>query len=422
MSHKKTTIDLSPGVTVIIGPNNCGKSAIVEALRCLSTNDLVGKEFIRHGSPFAKITVTTKEGDRIEWIREKTTSRHLLNGRDFGRLGRIVHEDVKTALKMPSIEGIDVHLSDQKDPVFLFNRKPSEIARFFASASDVDLLLRMQRNYSRKVIEMKRERDLLARNVEVAQSRVDTLSFVSDIELEIQEASLMHTSLEGVLQRRVKLSSLVSGLLDREDDVAELGQRSKALANLPAPPRLHDTSNLAGLTHKLNDKQSTVKSLATIQSSLGALVVPPNLKATETLRTSIERIRKGARFIAKRRARNEALAAMPEPPALQDTNALNRLVQQLNDRTVRLAKSQSRTRALQGLGQPPEIPSLDALTQLKENIGSVQKQRAVLEDRRSSLIAEMNAVKERLTEAAVGQKCPTCGGELKVDQLLGILS
>ncbi|MEF2143934.1 MAG: AAA family ATPase, partial [Desulfovibrionaceae bacterium] len=36
-AHKHTELALGPGVTVLTGPNNSGKSAIVEALRCLAT-------------------------------------------------------------------------------------------------------------------------------------------------------------------------------------------------------------------------------------------------------------------------------------------------------------------------------------------------------------------------------------------------
>ena len=30
---QKTTVDLNPGITAVVGPNGCGKSNIVDALR-----------------------------------------------------------------------------------------------------------------------------------------------------------------------------------------------------------------------------------------------------------------------------------------------------------------------------------------------------------------------------------------------------
>ena len=39
MSHEHTVIEPAAGLTVLVGPNNCGKSAIVTALQILCHND-----------------------------------------------------------------------------------------------------------------------------------------------------------------------------------------------------------------------------------------------------------------------------------------------------------------------------------------------------------------------------------------------
>ncbi len=49
MAHGRTVIDLPPGLTALTGPNNSGKSAVVEALRCLTENP-PPKHCIRHGA------------------------------------------------------------------------------------------------------------------------------------------------------------------------------------------------------------------------------------------------------------------------------------------------------------------------------------------------------------------------------------
>ena len=35
MAHEHTVLELTDGVNVLIGPNNCGKSAVVEAIRAV---------------------------------------------------------------------------------------------------------------------------------------------------------------------------------------------------------------------------------------------------------------------------------------------------------------------------------------------------------------------------------------------------
>ena len=44
-SHKHTVIDFSNGVNVIIGSSDCGKSAIIKAMRWCITNSPAGNSF-----------------------------------------------------------------------------------------------------------------------------------------------------------------------------------------------------------------------------------------------------------------------------------------------------------------------------------------------------------------------------------------
>ena len=81
MSHEHTVIEPSDGLTVLIGPNNCGKSAIVNALQVLCNN---GKStyVLRHGAKECQIVVETDAGDSIRWSRKKSGSpKYEINGK-----------------------------------------------------------------------------------------------------------------------------------------------------------------------------------------------------------------------------------------------------------------------------------------------------------------------------------------------------
>ena len=70
MAHQRTELQLGPGVNVLTGPNNSGKSAVVEGLRCLAANP-PPRHVIRHGAKEARVTVCLEDGTRIVWIRTK---------------------------------------------------------------------------------------------------------------------------------------------------------------------------------------------------------------------------------------------------------------------------------------------------------------------------------------------------------------
>ncbi|MDD4952968.1 MAG: AAA family ATPase, partial [Desulfovibrionaceae bacterium] len=73
MAHERTELDLGPGLTVLTGPNNSGKSAVVEGLRCLASNP-APKYFIRHGASRARVEALLDNGFRVAWVRSKTSA------------------------------------------------------------------------------------------------------------------------------------------------------------------------------------------------------------------------------------------------------------------------------------------------------------------------------------------------------------
>ena len=73
-SHERTVLDLSHGLNVITGPSDNGKSAIIRAIKWALYNEPRGTEFIRHGSPFARVSLKFDNGVTI--VRERSQSKN----------------------------------------------------------------------------------------------------------------------------------------------------------------------------------------------------------------------------------------------------------------------------------------------------------------------------------------------------------
>lgn len=68
-SHEHTELVFSPGLNVIVGPSDYGKSALVRALRWLFFNEPKGANFIRVGARTCRVTVEMDDGTRITRLR-----------------------------------------------------------------------------------------------------------------------------------------------------------------------------------------------------------------------------------------------------------------------------------------------------------------------------------------------------------------
>ena len=123
MSHADTVIEPATGLTVLVGPNNCGKSAVVSALETLC-NNASGGYMVRHDEREARVTVETKDGHTFVWRRRGNIVSYIIDGRDINRVGRGVPEDLHTFLRLPKVDAgengdpFDVHFGAKSRQFF----------------------------------------------------------------------------------------------------------------------------------------------------------------------------------------------------------------------------------------------------------------------------------------------------------------
>lgn len=135
-SHQNTIIPLSPNVTLLRGKNDIGKSAVVNALRAVFDGD-ANDTLIKHHAAFAQVTLDFGPEHLLTWQRFKKgkvkTSYKLLNV-DSGETlhatdGTKVPDWLTDHLKVGKVEGLDIQIGQQQDPVFLLNQPASTRAK-----------------------------------------------------------------------------------------------------------------------------------------------------------------------------------------------------------------------------------------------------------------------------------------------------
>lgn len=126
--HARTLLTFSPGLNVIVGPSDQGKTAIIRALRWVLYNEPRGSDFVRVGAEHCRVTVTFDDGTRITREKGPRTNRYVIEKdgerREFNAVTPEVEREVRVAhgmmpLVLDEDREIKLHLGGQLEAPFL---------------------------------------------------------------------------------------------------------------------------------------------------------------------------------------------------------------------------------------------------------------------------------------------------------------
>jgi len=151
LSHKDSLLEFSPGVNVLIGPSDSGKTSLIRALRWIADNRPSGDEFRSHwaGREPTKVSVELDSGEVITRIKG-TDNFYELDGQVFRAFGTDVPPPISDALQLSPI-----NIQYQLDAPFLLGDSAGGVARYLnqiVNLEDIDKSLA-------NIASMKRQND-----------------------------------------------------------------------------------------------------------------------------------------------------------------------------------------------------------------------------------------------------------------------
>ncbi len=371
MSHRASLMELAPGVTVITGPNNVGKSAVVEAVRSLVQNPSQ-KFSIRHGARRAVVRLELDSGEIIEWVRTDKTPYYLLirpQGREeYRKIGLSVPEDIRALLRLGRVEtesgDLDIHIGNQREPIFLLNSPGSQAAGFFAASSEAEYLLRMRQALKRRVDYAKTNRKRLEVRCQVQEEALRRYQPLDGLEPELERAEQTYELICEQQKSLPALSGVIEDLAEKEGIFSKLQQSAGFLGRLEHPPGLQEIDGLKELLRHWQQIAGKSELAAASFMVLKPLSSHPSLEETASLGQLVGRLAETDRLLKQSREEKASLLELAEPSALSPVVDLKRLIEALQGHDMALAANQSRGGVLQDIQEPPEIHDLSPLEQL----------------------------------------------------------
>lgn len=434
MAHEHTELELGPGVTILTGSNNTGKSAVVEALRCLATNPDRNPNpslYIRHGAKEARVEVVLDDGTRVAWVRAKRWAKYELwapgaeEPEEYHKLQRQVPEDVARALRLDQValetrkDGVDVHIGNQRDPVFLLNQPDSVMAEFFAASTESAHLLAMQNLLKLRERDAKREERGLEEQAARTETALDLLDPLPAIGLRMETAGELEREADRLEREIPALKTVLAEHRHLSGEVRRARAMGEALAGMTPVPETEDVAGLKARMHALADLSRRMGRASDAASALSELNEPPAVEDTGPLLDAVHGLADTGRVLRKGQARSRALAGLTEPPAAEDTARLSALLDNLyalRARGDRLARLNDLLRSVAEPAAPEPLDRLRATVADMDGLATrIAARQGELSDLEKDLRSVVDAMDERIR--ALGC-CPLCGGELTTGHFL----
>ncbi len=426
MSHEHTVIEPADGLTVLVGPNNCGKSAVVAALQILAYNDN-SKYVVRHGQRECSVRVETDDGHVIQWRRKRDSPSYTIDGQLYDRLGRGgTPDELDKALRLPKVvtgdRETDVHFGEQKHPIFLLDSSELQAAQFFASSSDASRFVEMQTLHKQKAAAAQRDKCRLETEAAQLNRELESLEPTTEIDDRLRELEQAYAELRDLAECIDQHSQDVAQLRARMQRMARHGAETQALAALPTPPEMLPLGPLVELIQQLQRVQRLADRSAA-RGSLEALAGAPELALVDPLDALLQRL--GIAGSAQREAQaiKASLEQLSGPPVMHDLADMQRTVQRIleyQQDSQRWGQEQS---VLAPSSSPPQLAVAEAaagsLQQLIGTLKSASDRAAACDALRGNAQANLRATEDRISQwAAQEQVCPTCGGVIDADRLM----
>lgn len=408
-SHEDTLIELSPNVTVIVGDNDVGKSNIVAALESVFYNS--GRPgLIKRYQPNSKVEIGLEDDMTLTWqYRRKGAHKTRYELTDID--GNIINESndgrntpswLNDYLSVPLIDGRDIHINSQKDPVFMLGKdiSPAQRAKLLSLGKESDYIQRMIKVHNEQLTKSRSQKRKSESEIRELETSIDVLRKLNEMEADAEQIVETKKSIETELQKYSGLQNEVESISSLTNTVDSVNRYLSILNDLPTSPTIVDLRELENIVFGLKDAFEISTRLSQL-NEIENVEIPVISELDELLRMGME--------IGNLQSRIDTLDKGYEvvvPPSIsEEVVELKQLIDQIESVTSIMEKEVPVASTI------PEILSTDILvrdaSEIREFTEIVNNLNSQLEQTGEDLLSTQREIDEFKKE--FGTNCPECG-------------
>lgn len=302
---KSASLEFIPGLTVIQGESNNGKSALFRAIKSCIYNE-PGTTNVRMGCKNYMVGIEHR-GHRVIFQKGEN-SLYMIDGKQYNKVGKTQVPEVAEALGINALNINDttekINFWDQMEKPFLLDRNSSELFRFIVDSGEDDNLNTTLRSMVHDKNELNTKKNLMEGSISTYRQQIDTMEqtlagSVEKIELceKIISFSPMtsklltiKTNITNINNTNTEINTIREELKERTNNKAVLDELMNKLSySISLKEQLYDKIEQA------NKLQSTIKELeAKLKNKVDFKKTIPTLDKNITLHEKlVQQVKKG---------------------------------------------------------------------------------------------------------------------------------
>lgn len=245
---KKASLEFSPGLNVIVGPSNNGKSSILKAIKA-NVFTVPGSTPIRCGQPNYAVGIVYN-GHTVILQKGLKESIYLVDGEKYTKYGTTTPEVVSKALNIRELllNGNKEQLNfwDQMNYPFLLDKSPVELFRFIIDSGDDDQVTKALKDMVSDRQTISKSIDTLQgsisavddmienynKTLEKSQSIVSTCDKIIDLQPKISRLELLKSTSESLKSIKTQKESILNDLSKVNNQYEQLKDSFTKINNL----------------------------------------------------------------------------------------------------------------------------------------------------------------------------------------------
>ena len=220
--HKKTRIEFVPGINIISGTSDNGKSSVIRAFRWVLENRPQGYSFRRWGTPEKAITAVdvVVDSETISRKRGNIKNEYVFEDTVYKALRSDVPDPIKEHL-----ETLSFNIQMQNEKVFLFQDSDSNVAKLINDVSGISIIDDIHKESNKRLRDLNSEEKILKDLIK--DKKAQKASYKSFVGLK-KSLNALRIKVEDIDTKQESLDDITECL----DNYRRLKQKKKRLPNV----------------------------------------------------------------------------------------------------------------------------------------------------------------------------------------------